>query len=291
MGIRQFLISVRLILGNRHVNRPVAIARHFVWQFKKIANAFPFTQTISKSKIVAFHKGCGVSALIWNQGLYDYNNMRFLQHLLKEGGVFIDVGANIGSYTLIASEQPLAIVHAFEPHPNTFERLKENVEINKRMNVQLHNCALGSEEGEVAMTDLSASAINHLITDDISADKLVRVRCCRLERICRDLDLKPDFVKVDVEGYEYAVIAGFGIEIDAIKMVMVEMNGLADLRSKGQSDIHATLVNANFSGPWLCNFDERKFVLRRTRGREDSIYVSGTFKRYLESMEFKFSAI
>ena len=88
MGLRQFANSLENILGNPHINRREGIIRHLHWQYLKAFDRFPVELDISHSRIVAAHKRCGVSALIYSQGLYNYNNMRLLQMLLKTGAVF-----------------------------------------------------------------------------------------------------------------------------------------------------------------------------------------------------------
>ena len=63
-------------------------------------------------------------------GLHEFNDMAFCLHLLRSGDLFVDVGANIGSYTVLASKVAGANSITLEPVPQTFERLKRNVNIN-----------------------------------------------------------------------------------------------------------------------------------------------------------------
>src|SRR5574337_1157409 len=163
MSLKQFVNSMERILANPHIDKKQGIVRHLQWQGRKLLNLFPLEQRISRSRIIASHRRCSVSALINSQGLYDYNNMKFVGELLRGGGTFIDIGANIGSYTLIGSEGREARVYSFEPHPVTFQLLCKNVELNQRSNVTLYNAALGSSEGEAFLTDRSGSSVNYLV--------------------------------------------------------------------------------------------------------------------------------
>jgi len=115
------------------------MCRHLLWQARKLLGLFPFVQRISESNIISRSHHCGVSALINNQGLYDFNNMSLLKLLLQAGGDFFDVGANIGSYTLIAAESAKARVFAFEPGPATYEELRSNLKLNGCENVRTFN--------------------------------------------------------------------------------------------------------------------------------------------------------
>ena len=163
MGLAQLINSFQQIVDNPSVPTGRGLLKHAHWQVRKAFNWFPFEQRLAGSRIVASHRHCGVSALINSQGLYDYNNMRLLQWLLSDGGIFFDIGANIGSYTLVASEQGNAQVVAFEPHPATVKLLSENVRLNGRKNVTVCPMALGQREGSLWLTDYAGSSVNHSI--------------------------------------------------------------------------------------------------------------------------------
>lgn len=71
VGLLQFANSLKRIAQNRHIDRPTGVVRHLLWQVRKQLGLFPFEQRISQSRIIAFERSCGVSALIYSQGLYD----------------------------------------------------------------------------------------------------------------------------------------------------------------------------------------------------------------------------
>ena len=284
MPFPQFTNSLRSIWANPHINRGVGIARHLHWQYRKAVNAFPFEQRISSSRILAHHRRCGVSALIYSQGLYNYNNMRLLRRLLEGGGVFFDIGANIGSYTLVASESDRALVFAFEPHPVTFHYLSQNVELNRRGNVILLNIALGDHDGQARLTDEAGSATNHIATE--AATAAIPVICRRIDSYCDEHGVTPAIVKIDVEGFEYGVLEGFGRYRRSLGVVFVEMNGLADARSRGQADIHQLLTEDGLRGPYSCNFDMQRFQ-KAGWSAEDSIYLSESLCETLRGMGFQ----
>ena len=288
MGLRQFANSISRILSNRHINRGRGIAKHIQWQGRKVLNLFPFEQTLSNSRIIASHRECGVSALIHSQGLYDYNNMKLMHELLSKGGTFIDIRANIGSYSLIASECPSAQIHAFEPHPGTFELLKRNIELNRRNNVALHNVALGSSEKKVLLTDRVGSSINHIVSDGSQATDTLAVPCHRMDTLCQRLKISPQIVKLDVEGFEYDVLQGFGAFISSIQVLMIEMNGLSDKRSHGHEEIHSLLLSDGLTGPWQCDFDRRQLLPLTSMNTEDSLYVSSVFREEAQKCGFTF---
>jgi FkbM family methyltransferase len=288
VSLRQFANSINRILTNHHINRGHGILRHLQWQGRKVLNLFPFEQRISGSGIIASHRRCAVSALINSHGLYDYNNMKLIQDLLRGGGTFVDIGANIGSYTLIGSENSAAQVYAFEPHPITFQMLQKNIDLNQRNNVSLHNVALGSSEGEVFLTDRRGSSINHIVPGSQRPPGTVAVPCHRMDHLCQIADITPQIVKIDVEGFEYDVLLGFGEFISSVQLLMIEMNGLSDERSHGQREIHSLLLSKGFSGPWMCRFDQRQMLSVLYGNIEDSLYISSSFRHHSSRSGFTF---
>lgn len=278
MGLLQFANSLRRIVQNHHIERSTGIARHLLWQGRKLLGWFPFEQRISQSRIMAFDRTCGVSALIYSQGLYDFNNMNLVRSLLRDGGLFADIGANIGSYTLIAAEQERATVVSFEPHPRTFEQLRANVELNQRRNVTLVNMAVSDRDGEVRLSDGGVSSTNHLVGDGHAA---IKVPCTRADSWFAAHGRAPSVVKVDVEGFELEVLRSFGNLLASVEVVLVEINGLSALRSAGGGAVHAFLAAAGFRGPLRYEAQTRNLHPLRQRSIEDSVYVSPSFERSL----------
>jgi len=137
-------------------------------------------------------------------GLHEFTEMGFLLHFLRPGDVFVDVGANIGSYTVLASAVCGAEVIAFEPDPDTMRDLRANVEINgMESRVELVEAALGSRDGSIEFT-VGQDTVNHVATSADSNTRRVTMR--RLDDVLEER--KPRLLKMDVEGYEGEVIAG-----------------------------------------------------------------------------------
>src|SRR6266511_4636383 len=79
--------------------------------------------------------------------------MMFLLHFLRSGDLFLDIGANVGTYTVLASGVCKASTVAFEPDPTTVLALKRNIEVNGVQDlVTVHELALGATECEVRFT-------------------------------------------------------------------------------------------------------------------------------------------
>jgi FkbM family methyltransferase len=270
--VRQFVGSIQRIARNPYIDRVAAVGRHLDWQRRKLLRDFPLELELSESVLLATHGRCGVSALVNAHGLYDFNNMTLLKRLLAKGGVFVDVGANVGAYTLVASEQQRARVLAFEPHPATFALLEENLRRNGRKNVFATCTAVGNKVGVLSISDTPGSSTTHVISDDSVA--AIDVPVVRLDVELERRDLHADAIKIDVEGFEYEVLHGMGEELCHATVVFVEVNGLSDQRATGRENIFALLRDAGLDGPYYYDARASHCETAPVHPGEDPLFVN-----------------
>lgn len=158
---------------------------------------------VDGSKLVARNGMTGATGNIYC-GLHEFADMAFLLHLLRPGDVFVDVGANIGSYTTLASAVCGARTIAIEPDPQTLGALKKNVAINKVGDlVTVAECAVGATKGVVQFT-IGRDTTNRVASRGYGPTREVQV--LPLDDIVGDA--QPTLLKLDVEGYEPQVFAG-----------------------------------------------------------------------------------
>jgi FkbM family methyltransferase len=157
-------------------------------------------------------------------GLHEFPDMMLLLHFLRPGDLFLDVGANIGSYSLLAAGVRGAVVHAFEPDPRTAQSLRRNVDVNRLSeNVHVQQCALGSENGSAQFT-VGLDTMNHISAAG-SPDSPRETQVVEIQRADDAMaGLEPAFMKIDVEGHEDAVIDGAQhiLAGPALKVVEIE---------------------------------------------------------------------
>jgi len=273
MSLEFVIKTVRRIVDDPYVATGPALLRYMSWQARRVCGAFPVELPLSRSVVVARSGLCGVSTLINSLGAYDHGNMLLVGELLAEGGGFVDVGANIGSYTLIAAEQPTARVLALEPHPTTFETLSANVKRNACENVQLICAAAGNHEGNVCITDWPGDAGVHITQDNTG----VRVPLRRLDVLLQERSFCPDVVKIDVEGFELDVLRGMGSRLRDVRVLFVEMNGLGDARGGGASAVTKLIEDAGFLPAQFYDSRRRTLVRSPIIADEDPIFVHGSF--------------
>jgi FkbM family methyltransferase len=157
---------------------------------------------IEGSKLIVRNGMTGATGNIYC-GLHEFEDMAFLLHLCHPGDLFVDVGANIGGYTVLASAVCGARTVAGEPDPGTMRSLKRNIEANAIVDrVTVVEAALGSKTG-VAPFTVGQDTTNRVVNEAGTETRDVEVRT--LDGI---LEGHPLLIKIDIEGYEPEVIAG-----------------------------------------------------------------------------------
>ncbi len=140
----------------------------------------------------------------------------YLLAVLSEGMVFVDIGAHVGQYTLLASKKvgPTGRVYSFEPHPRNFEALAQNVLLNRFANASLYNSALADSVAECKLFVNAADAGHknrgtHSLRaqKDWSQPATIPIRATRLDDVLGEIT-RLDALKIDVEGAELLVLKG-----------------------------------------------------------------------------------
>ena len=141
-------------------------------------------------------------------GLYEPDISRYIMNTLKTGDVFVDVGANSGYYSLLASSLvgKSGLVYSFEPHPETFERLKYNINLNEMENIRAYNIALSSYDGKGTLNiSRSSDGLNSLKYIPLASGK-IEINVGKLDNILPNVIINT--LKIDAEGAEIDIIHG-----------------------------------------------------------------------------------
>jgi FkbM family methyltransferase len=180
----------------------------------RIRRGVPWRHSLAPGVEINLHPEDRLSEAIC-VGKYEATEQRFVRRFLKPGDVFVDVGANVGLFTLLAAERVknTGRVFAFEPSPTTFQRLQENVRLNRFQNVRCERVAL-SDDAETRT--LTTSVEGYGAWDSLGAPSAGRrftthaVSCCTWDDFaCReDLVGRVTLMKLDVEGWESRVLRG-----------------------------------------------------------------------------------
>jgi len=250
MSFFQALRNTIRFVANHPLNRGRrlrAVAHFAAWQLRVRLTRAPIVhEWVNGARILAGVGETGVTGNIYG-GLHEFEDMAFVLHALGPESLFVDAGANVGSYTVLACAAKGARGVSIEPVPATFERLMANIRLNRLEDrVQALNCGLSDAGGELRLT-ANENCTNHVVRDGESAAETVRVPVRTLDDVLRGES--PTVLKVDVEGFEGSVLAGAGetLRNASLQAVILELNGAGARYGFDDDEIVNTMRDAGFS--------------------------------------------
>ena len=147
---------------------------------------------------------------------YLFINSKYERHItsemhtyVKPGDIVLDIGANIGLHTILLAKITGAYgqVYAFEPIPSIYTQLEKSIEKNNIKNIRVGKFALGEKKEELYINiNLGCVASSSILDKDVSnMTTNIKIQVRTLDSLNLQ---KVDFIKLDVEGYEWNVISG-----------------------------------------------------------------------------------
>ncbi len=185
-----------------------SVMRFLKWQLMKRTLQKPLVVDFHGKKLNCYPDSTSSSSVIYFNGLPDYWEMKFIQAYLRPGDNFLDVGANVGVYTILAASciGEGGSVDAFEPVDATARRIEEQVALNGLGNVEVHRLAVGNQNQVIDFGYADNSATMHMQREGESDADALHVQGIRLD------DFKPGkqyaMGKMDIEGAEPLALQG-----------------------------------------------------------------------------------
>ena len=222
-----------------------ALIRFLKWQIgSRLVSGEVVYQWVNDSKFIVRTGETGVTGNIYC-GLHEFADMAFLLHVLREDDLFVDVGANVGSYTILAGAAIGAKGYCFEPVPSTFARLTTNIRLNSiEERVISLNIALGNSTGKINFTS-DQDCMNHVIADFENTENTITVGVSTLDQ---ELKTAPLLMKIDVEGYETPMLEGATktLKDEELCCVIMELNGSGNRYGFDESKILNMMADFGF---------------------------------------------
>ncbi|TNE48741.1 MAG: FkbM family methyltransferase [Deltaproteobacteria bacterium] len=223
-----------------------ALLRYLRWQLgsRLISGevAYPW---IAGAKFLLQPGETGLTGNIYN-GLHEYSHMAYVLHTMNPDALFVDVGANVGSYTLLACAVRKARGYAFEPVPQTYERLMANLHLNNLAErVTAMNLGLSDEEGELAFV-VDENCTNHVLRPTEEAANVTRVNVRTMDDVLQKES--PSLLKVDVEGFETPVIHGAlkTLQKESLHSVIMELGGAGNQYGYDEDELLKHMLSLGF---------------------------------------------
>ena len=245
--IKQFCSTTMFILSHPLIKNKkwYGLINLIIWQIgARLLSKKVIIPWVEESKLIIGIGESGATGNIYT-GLAEYEEMLFLLHALQSEDVFVDVGANIGVYTILASKVVGARSISFEPIQNTFNKLEDQIKINRIDHlVMMENKGVG-DKSETLFFTINNDTVNKVcLAGDVANTAEIKV-------IALDDVLRKDekfFIKIDVEGFELKVIQGAKDILSSKNIIglIIELNGSAEEFGSCNSEIHNTLLSYSF---------------------------------------------
>jgi FkbM family methyltransferase len=250
-------------------NKTGALIGFLKWQLNTRLNPYPIIYPYTeKTKLLIWKGMTGATGNIYC-GLIEFEDMGFLLHFLRPEDTFIDIGANVGAYTILASGEIGARTITIEPVPSTFQVLCDNILLNRLEDkVEALNIGLGKEKGIIKFTS-SLDTINHVATEeDIDS---IEVELDTLDNIVHTI---PSLIKMDVEGFETEVVNGAAktLQNRQLKAIIIELNGSGNRYGYDENLIHQKLLSLAFL-PYHYNPFTRELKERISPNVHNTLYL------------------
>jgi FkbM family methyltransferase len=258
--------------------RPAAAMGRFIaWQLRsRLARGPVIHSWVNGSQFLVRRGETGLTGNIY-MGLHEFADMAFVAHYLRPDDLFVDVGANAGSYTLLSGSVAGAKVIAFEPIPETSARLRANVALNQlEARVKVFQNAVGDRSQTLRMT-IAGDTLNRVILGETTVGATgtdVSVEVVRLDDILHGEAVV--VMKIDVEGFELPVLRGATHVLDtqSLEAIIVELNGSGTQYGFQECEAERILAQHGFVpasyDPWTRTVS---FLGTRSASEGNALYV------------------
>jgi len=174
---------------------------------------------------------------------------------LPSGCAFVDVGANVGLYTCMAAQafrtrQTMGVVHAFEPNPTAYQRLRDNIAVNHFERVICNQIGVSDKSGEFTLYVSDASnTVGSLRHVEAYLTSQITVPVTTLDAYFADRPERIGLIKVDIEGGEFNVFKGAQARITRDQPLILFEENAAFCAAWGHrpEDIHAFLSGLGYT--------------------------------------------
>ena len=199
----------------------------------------------------------------------DKVDIALMQQHIKKGDIVLDIGANIGFYTKILSDLvgDSGKVYAFEPDKTNFSHLMNNARHLK--NVVFHNKAVNDKTGTITLYHSNLLNVDHKTYATENYTSKTEIDCVAIDDVV--LDKKVDFIKIDIQGFEYFAFQG----MQEIFKQNNELKIITEFYPLGLSNAKTEAIDF-FELLWNNNF-----IVFKTENDIKSEFVKSDIERYM----------
>ena len=217
------------------------------WKINQLWYKHPMLIPFGANSKLICYPSSAYASMIYYMDMPDYLEMTLLQKILRKDSVFIDIGAGLGEYSILASEYiQKGSIFAFEPIDAIREQFIENIRLNNRSTtIELHSEVLSNTDAPVWFNEEAITEVSHISLSKkgkkhtaITLDSFIHKH--RIKHI--------DLMKIDVEGAEMLVLKGAQecIKKGTAAVIILELNTNNTTFKSSHKDIISHLQKNNY---------------------------------------------
>lgn len=152
----------------------------------------------------------GVVPWLLLDDVHEPSETKCIRENLRPGGTFVDIGANIGYYTVLAARTvgPNGRVYGFEPEPVNYDTLRKNIALNELDNVIAEPLACSDRTADMQLFLDETNAGGHHLHDSRDGSRATAIRTVALDEYFSGRDANIDLIKMDIQGHEPVALRG-----------------------------------------------------------------------------------
>jgi FkbM family methyltransferase len=280
--------------GNRH-QRARGLIKLFGWQFVKHVLKRPMVIRFHNQRLKCYPDSTSTSGALYFSGYPDFWEMKFLQAYFRPGDNFLDIGANSGVYSILASAYigPGGHIDAFEPVERTAARIQEQAALNGLRNLHVHRLAVCDGDGELEFGYSANDAMMHLRRPAEKHTERLQVRSTRLDTFRPYRNYAAG--KMDIEGAEPMALAGARERLRQCNppVWLLELAGYSTCYGISSEQVVQQLAEAGYD---CAIFDPESAALQYTstpwmRGAQNVLAVARTHRHMVEQRLRQYSSV
>ncbi len=227
-----------------------AIGRILWWKINQLYFHFPVVAPLTNTTKILCYPDNSYGSFVVYARFPEYMELKFVEEYLQPTDNFIDVGAHIGDFSIVAASRILkGTILAFEPTTETVHEFRQNLLLNEMTDrVTILEKAVSNKNGTIHFELESESEINHISAK--SSAKTRKVATTKLDTVCAEHQLLfVDLLKVDVEGAEGLVFAGAQslLSTQKIGVILFEVNPKMKQYSTTTADLCSLLESHGYT--------------------------------------------
>lgn len=252
-----------------------AYYRFILWKLIRFFRLQNYKMTIWKDRKVLIHYDSVQSMWLMYNYWVDWEEFHLIKDSFKEDAVALDIGSNIGLYSLWMSKFiKKGTIHSFEPDKRNFERLQNNIALNNLSGiVRLNKAGVSNKTGVVYLSQ-HADVLNHIVYD--KTPDAVEISTVTLDEYANKNGIRRiNYLKIDIEGFEMLAFRGGEnlLKNGQIDVIQLEINSA--LSNSGVTEQQLVSYLESF-GYYLAYYDINNKKLQKiayTKDRENYFAV------------------